>query len=207
MNKKKWLIIGGVALASILLVVAAFAARGTEKDPGELAGGGASSVEASDATGGASSDQTNSADSATSADGTASSDPSSATAGDDGATGEGAATIAEAGKPLKRVVQPPEHTLAMLDPNVAKAGTSYEIVFKPYGTGPQSGGLTVAALVVTAKLRDPSAKAPDLAGRNVLLVLSSGEVVENGGSYRATLTLTERDETLLPVVSNVHPAD
>lgn len=206
MNKKKWLIIGGVALASVLLVVAAFAARGTGKDPGELADGGASLVEASDATGGASSDQTNSAGPATSADGTASSDPVNPSAAAD-VPAEGAVTIAEAGKPLKRVVKPPEHTLAMLDPNVAKAGTSYEIVFKPYGTGPRSGGLTVAALVVTAKLRDPGAKAPDLAGRNVLLVLSDGEVVENGGSYRATLTLTKRGETLLPVVSNVHPLD
>ncbi|MDP2232499.1 MAG: hypothetical protein Q8K89_02605 [Actinomycetota bacterium] len=206
MNKKKWLIIGGVALASVLLVVAAFAARGTGKDPGALADGSASSVAASDVAGATSSNQTNSVDPATSADGTASGDPAKSSADVDDPA-EGAVTIAEPGKPLKRVVKPPEHTLAMLDPNVAKAGTSYEIVFKPYGTGPQSGGLTVAALGVTAKLRDLGAKAPDLAGRNVLLVLSAGEVVEVGGSYRATLTLIERGDTLLPVVSNVHPLD
>ncbi|MDO8986849.1 MAG: hypothetical protein Q7V14_01315 [Coriobacteriia bacterium] len=205
MNKKKWLIIAGVALASVLLVVAALAARGAGKDPGTLADGGASSTET--APGGASSDQTSSLDPGASADGTVSSNPASPTAGDDSSADEGAPTIAAAGKPLKRVVQPPERTLAMLDPNVAKAGTTYSIVFKPYGTGPQSGGLTIAAMVVTAKLQDPGAKAPDLTGRNVLLVLSDGEVVESGGSYRATLTLTERGETLLPVVSNVHPLD
>jgi len=202
-DKKKWLIVGAVGLVSALLVVAAFASRGGDTNASPEDAGGEAQT-ASTANG-----QDEAPDGSVTASGTSTNEPGAGTpTGDSTKPPVGAddptpgTAVAPAGKALEKVTQPPSRTLAMLNADAAKAGTTYDIVFEPYGTGPQSDASSVAALVVSAKVRE-GAKAPDLNGRNVLFLLAPGEVVAKGGSYAAVLTLTARGETLVPVVSNV----
>jgi len=206
-DKKKWLIVGAVGIVSALLVAAAFASRGGETNASRDDAAGEAQTASS----------VNSQDAAT--DGSVTTSGTSANGPGAGSTTQGQSqpsggaddptpgtVVAPAGKPLEKVTQPPSHTLAMLNADAAKAGTTYDIVFEPYGTGPQSDASSVAVLVVSAKVRE-GAKAPDLNGRNVLLVLAPGEVVAKGGSYAAVVTLTARGETLVPIASNVRASD
>ncbi len=207
-DKKKWLAAGAVGLVSGILVVAAFASRSDSLDPtAEVANPGAASQDASAAAG-----QDPGADNPATPGGQGTNDPGASGANGQSTTptsGAGdptsGAVVAPTGQQLQRVTQPPEHTLAMLNADAATPGAVYDIVFEPYGTGPQSSSSSVAALVVSAKMRD-GAEGPNLNKRNVLLLLGPGEVVAKGGSYAAVLTLTARGETLVPIVSNVRPS-
>ena len=110
---------------------------------------------------------------------------------------------AAAGEQLDVVVEPPEDTIAILDPSAADAGSSYEIEFEVYGWGPEQGTLVI--YVTGSEPVDDSGTVFDFAEENVVVVLGGGslDAVRAGGSYAGTLVLVEREDVLLPELRDV----
>jgi hypothetical protein len=95
--------------------------------------------------------------------------------------------IAVDGTALKPVSAPPAHTLAMIDnPKIAK-GEGYAVTFRPYGNGPSNSTAVIA--VLASKPAKGSKEHVKLAGRNVLVQLTSKSKVDVGGLYSGTIRL------------------
>jgi len=118
--------------------------------------------------------------------------------------GGSAPTLAVPSAELPRLTTPPEKTLWALAPEACDAGVRVAVEFEPYGVGPSLFGPSIVAKVTSAESDSSSAKTPDLAGRNVVLLLGES-VVDAGGRYRGVaLTKVQQDRVVL-VLDDVEP--
>jgi len=104
----------------------------------------------------------------------------------------GSVRPAAPGERLERLEAPPDRSLWAMTPESCDADVAVRMVFEPYGIGPGSLGPSVVVRVVSASASDPSAKLPELAGKNVVLVLG-GVRVETGGAWEGTAMTRLRD--------------
>ncbi len=116
--------------------------------------------------------------------------------------------VAEADKPLARVVQPPERTMMKLAPKADLADARFAVTFQPYGLGPTSG--TVVVKVDTAQAQSGSAAAEEFAkalvGRNAVASVSKGsELPATGGSYTGVIALQRQGDASVLVLSEIQP--
>jgi len=112
------------------------------------------------------------------------------------------ATPAAPGVPLEPLSAPPDRSLWALSPDSYDEGLEIEVEFEPYGVGPSSYGPSIVALVSAADPVDPGGRAPDLVGRNVVLVLGD-QRVEAGGRYVGTVVTREQDDRIVLVLQDV----
>jgi hypothetical protein len=109
---------------------------------------------------------------------------------------------------LTDVRTPPPHTIAMVDGDGATAGSTYAILFVPYGLGP--GGAS-GKLVIAIKQSTPAAgveKAFKFEGRNALVDVSrlpADQTVKIGGTYSGELQLVKSGDLLIPTLLSVTP--
>jgi hypothetical protein len=101
--------------------------------------------------------------------------------------------------------QPPGETIAMIEPSTAEPGSSYSVVFRPYGYGPRgSAGAQLVIVVVESQPAKGVSRPFAFAGRNVMAILSPSESpVTQGGTYRGTLKLVLQGGLLLPQMSQI----
>ncbi|MHB9004020.1 MAG: hypothetical protein ACYC6C_08135 [Coriobacteriia bacterium] len=113
------------------------------------------------------------------------------------------------GSKLTTVTQPPEATLAMVEPTKLKEDARYSLVFSPYGYGPSRGGQpSLVIRISTATPTNESAKALDLSDRNLLATAMPGQnPVTLGGTYTGVLTFRPDGGLLIPVISEVKPKE
>jgi len=114
------------------------------------------------------------------------------------------AAVAEPGAELSRLSTPPEKSLWAFAAGTYEPGVRIAIEFEPYGVGPSSFGASVVALVSSAEPEDSSAKAPDLAGRNVVLILGDS-VVDAGGRYEGVAVTQAQGDRVVLVLEDVAP--
>lgn len=100
---------------------------------------------------------------------------------------------APAGQPLKQITQAPESTMWAFKPDTYAEGTRIALQFEPYGIGPASLGESVVVRVNTARPLESGVKVPELAHRNVVLVLGSTQV-SVGGTYEGVGVITLRGD-------------
>jgi hypothetical protein len=102
------------------------------------------------------------------------------------------------GEELDVVVQPPEGTIAMLNPAAVDAGSEYAVEFQVWGWGPEQDTLVIRVSESTPQV--DSETAYDFTDENVIVIADEGslDVVAQGGNYRGTLVLVEREEVLVP---------
>lgn len=128
-------------------------------------------------------------------------------AGQDGPSTETTAPVGPApeGAELVRLTNPPEKTLWAVSAETYSAGVRIAVEFQPYGIGPSSFGPSVVVLVTSAEAEDPSAKAPDLEGRNVVFLLGDS-VVDQGGTYEGIAATQAQGDRVLLVLEDVASA-
>lgn len=109
------------------------------------------------------------------------------------------------GSKLTTVTQPPEATLAMIEPSKLKDDARYTIVFSPYGYGPSRGGQPSLVVRITqATGTNESARALDFTDRNLLATtLTGNDPVTLGGTYTGVLTFRPDGGLLIPVISEI----
>lgn len=133
--------------------------------------------------------------------------PSGAAPDVPGAALERPSAPAPTGAKLTRILQPPASTVAMIDASKAQAGSTYSVVFRPYGSAPQGA----AALVILVETSKPSAgvrKPFAFKGRNALVFVAPGPGrVTVGGRHKGTLTLVRRGDLLTVQLSDVKRLD
>lgn len=112
---------------------------------------------------------------------------------------------ASTGATLARLTEPPKETLVAVSPDKCDEGVVFTILFEPYGIGPGSFGPSIVAKVVSAKAEEGPAKFPDIAGRNVVLVLGELEVPA-GGLHTAKGRTAKRDDMVYFKLTEVTPA-
>jgi hypothetical protein len=102
------------------------------------------------------------------------------------------------GEELDVVTQPPEGTIAVLNPAAVDAGSQYAVEFQVYGWGPERDTLVVHVSESTPQ--GDGGTAYDFNDEDVIVVADAGslDVVKQGGNYRGTLVLAEREEVLVP---------
>ncbi len=151
--------------------------------------------------GGSNSPSANTAGSGEVAEGSSAGETGTAVAPDAGRPTEPAA----GGSQLTTITQPPEATLAMIEPTQLAADARYDIVFSPFGFGPpQSGRPSLVVRVTEATAANESAQAMDFTGRNVLAEVSSGEdAITLGGTYSAVLTFRDQAGLLIPQIGEI----
>ncbi|NTU72511.1 MAG: hypothetical protein HGB10_11925 [Coriobacteriia bacterium] len=109
---------------------------------------------------------------------------------------------ASEGSRLRRLASSPARLISGFSADKATPGETYDIVFKPWGYGPQSRlGQTVAATVTSLTARTTPSIA--LSNSTVLLVMDAnrGGQVVSGGTYAGVITLVSLDGTLVPVLT------
>lgn len=107
---------------------------------------------------------------------------------------------AEPGAPLAQITSPPQESVWAFKPDRYDEGARIELEFRPYGTGPGSLGASVIALVDSARPLS-GGEVPELAGRNVVLVVGDTTVVE-GGTYRGIGVVTLRGDRSVVVLQS-----
>jgi len=124
--------------------------------------------------------------------------------GQEGSSTETSAPVepASEGAELVRLTNPPEKTLWALSADTYAAGVRITVEFQPYGIGPSSFGPSVVVLVTSAEAEDPSAKAPDLEGRNVIFLLGDS-VVDKGGTYEGVAVTQAQGDRVVLVLEDV----
>lgn len=105
-------------------------------------------------------------------------------------------TPAPTGKKLKTMTEPPEDTLAMIEPQPGLSGAKYDVTFRPYGTDPMGVVIAVSKSVPQAK----TAAAADFNDRNVVVRFAVGVSgsVRTGGTYTGVIQLREEAGLLVP---------
>lgn len=156
------------------------------------------------------------ADSGSAATGGSGAAPAGGSASRAGAAAPSAAEVARAQPPsrpapigakLEPVLQPPQETLAMIDPKMTDPKAVYRIVFRPYGqafAGPDRMVIRIDKSVSTTAAKKPF----EFSGRNVLVVVSarSASAINKGGRYTAELRLVTQEGLLVPEIDRVRPA-
>lgn len=113
------------------------------------------------------------------------------------------------GSKLTTITQPPEATLAMIEPAKLNDDARYTIVFSPYGYGPSRGGQPSLVVRITqATPTNESAKALDFTDRNLLATARTGsDPIKLGGTYTGVLTFRPEGGLLVPVIGEVKPKE
>jgi hypothetical protein len=109
------------------------------------------------------------------------------------------------GEPLPEVISPPRQTIGMISADAAEAGSTYRIVFRPYGSGP--GRSTLVVFVEESEPDGTAESAYPFAQKNVLVRCSDESAVTEGGLYEGTLKLVPEAETLRPMLADVTQVD
>jgi len=118
-------------------------------------------------------------------------------AASEAATGAPSRTAIE-GEELDVVVQPPEGTIAMLNPAAVDAGPEYAVEFQVWGWGPEQDTLVIHVSESTPSSEGDAAY--EFTDENVIVVADADslDAITQGGNYRGTLVLVEREEVLVP---------
>lgn len=113
------------------------------------------------------------------------------------------------GSTLATVTQPPEATLAMIEPTKLEADARYSVVFSPYGYGPaRSGQPSLVVKIIQSTPTNDSAKALDFTDRNLLTSAMSGQdPITLGGTYAGVLTFRPEGGLLIPILSVIKIQD
>lgn len=116
----------------------------------------------------------------------------------------------EEGAELVTITVPPVKTLAMISTANVSAGSTYMVEFRPYGVGPDRGGIATLVISVTSSKANAPAgqKTYDFKGRNVLVSMTpqATSVVASGGTYRGVITLRKSGDVLIPWLDDVGSA-
>lgn len=113
-------------------------------------------------------------------------------------------SVAAPGAELARLTSPPEESLWAFAAGTYQPGVRVAVEFEPYGIGPSSFGESIVALVSSAELEDASVKAPELEGRNVVLIVGDS-AVDSGGRYRGVAVTRAEEDRLVLVLEDVEP--
>ena len=108
------------------------------------------------------------------------------------------------GSPLEPLTTPPERSLWALSAESYDTGVVISVEFEPYGVGPSSYGPSIVALVSSATPIDSGVKAPELVGRNVVLIVGDVDV-EVGGRYMGTVVTRAQDDRVVLVLQDAAP--
>lgn len=114
------------------------------------------------------------------------------------------AAPAAPGAPLEPLSTPPERSLWALSPESYDPGVEITVEFEPYGIGPSSYGPSIVALVSAATPEAPGTRAPDLVGRNVVLIVGDVSVAV-GGRYTGTVVTRAQDDRIVLVLQDAVP--
>ena len=108
--------------------------------------------------------------------------------------------IVPSGARLATVAVPPSATLAQIRYRATRDGQTYDVVIRPYGTGPSRAGHgTVVVVIDSAEAEKPYKDPVDLAGMNALLELGPevDGTVAAGGLYAGVVRLRRRGDVLV----------
>ena len=111
-----------------------------------------------------------------------------------------ATAVAPAGKLLATITVPPSETLAQIVYSAARDGQTYDVVIRPYGTGPaRAGHGTVIVKIDSSKAQKTYKDAVALKGMNALVELGPKALggVGYGGRYSGVIRFLRRGDVLV----------
>jgi hypothetical protein len=108
------------------------------------------------------------------------------------------------GSALTAIAAPPKNTLSGFRYAANRNAQTYDVRFRPYGTGPaQEGHGTVAVAITSFTATKPYGDPVTMPSGNALLQLGPGVSVSKGGDYTGVVTLTRSGQALVLMLTSV----
>lgn len=114
------------------------------------------------------------------------------------------AALADEGEKLEPVAIPPAEMISRMRYMEERKGSVYDVTFEPYGFGARTEGYaSVMAQVGATITRNKDLGRLPIDRNNALLLLKKGVKVEAGGSYKGTLTLLTKGDSMYFLLTEV----
>jgi hypothetical protein len=191
---KRWWWVGALLLGAVGLIVYTLVGASPKAGPSQ------STVAETTSAVAAANGPTSSAQSAASMSAAQPSSKSPVAPKKSSASKSAAVIVVPKGAKLATVTTPPPDTLAQIRYSAARDGQTYDVVVRPYGTGPvRAGHGTVVVAIDSSKAQKSYQQPVDLNGVNALL--EPGPKIQGavavGGTYSGVVRLLRRGDVLV----------